>query len=119
VVWHYLVHVTVKGGPLFFSLWFFFLCNFSLPHGASCSMAYRCIRLLSSSCVPVCFFFPFPLSECLLKARRHLSCFFTFGVWPVGFAWSSEEKKTFFVCGILLSIVVLGICDPNRARFNF
>lgn len=63
------------------------------------------------------FFFYFPLSECLSKARRHLSCFFTFGVWPVGFAWSSEEKKT-FLCGILLSIVVLGIC-PNRARFNF
>lgn len=70
-------------GERWFSVFFFLVCFFVclLPYGASCSTAYRCIRLCTS------FFFVF-------SAFRGQASFF-FGVWPVGFAWFRREKLLF------------------------
>lgn len=107
--WHYLVPVTVKGGPLFFLSWFVFCLSFTLRGGR---LVLRHIGVFGSlSCVPVCFSLSFVFLPS--EARR----LFFFGVWPVGFTWFGREKNFYLIFfGLLLFIVVLGTFHPSRVR---
>lgn len=67
--------------------WFIFVCL--LPHGASCSTAYRCIRFSFFVCR--CAFFPFVLLSS--EARRR---FFFHFLLEWGW-WDSREKKIFYL----------------------
>lgn len=81
--WHYLVHVTVKGGPLFFLglfLFVFYLTGRLLRHiGVFGSLFFVCR----------CAFF------LCFAARRRFFFSLSFGVGPVGFAWFKREKNLF------------------------
>lgn len=94
----------MKGGPLFFSWFVFYLSGGRL--------VLRHIGVFGSlSCVPVCF----SLSFVFLPSEARRLFFLECGRWD---SLGSGEKKLlsdlFF--GLLLFIVVLGTFDPSRVR---
>lgn len=105
VVWHYLVHVTVKGGPLFFSLWFFSYVIFLYLTGRLVLWhigVFGYFLLLVCRCA---FFLSFPFVRMPFKGQASFILFLYFRSLAGWIRLVERGKKKTFLCVIFYCLL--------------